>query len=230
MKKIVVLTGAGVSADSGIKTFRDEDGLWEGHEVTAVATPEGFTKDPELVLRFYNERRAQARTVHPNAGHLALVELEETFEVDIITQNIDNLHEQAGSSRVMHLHGELFKAQSVNNPALVIEIEGDILIGDTGEDGAQLRPHVVWFGEPVPMIEPAAHLCSQADICIIIGTSLVVYPAAGLIEYVPLSAPVYVVDPKTPQVYTGHKVHYLSERGAVGVPKLVQYLIQEYAD
>lgn len=229
MKRIVVLTGAGISADSGLKTFRDSDGLWEGHDVTQVATPEGFARNPEWVLRFYNERRIQARNASPNPGHLALVALEAHYEVDIITQNIDDLHERAGSSRVLHLHGEISKGQSVANPELIVDLEGDIVPGQLGPDGHQLRPHVVWFGEPVPMIIPAARLCTQADIFIIVGTSMAVYPAAGLIDYVPMETPVYVVDPQEFQIFTSHEVRHYQDRGAVGVPRLVEMLIDPTA-
>ena len=226
-KRIVVLTGAGVSADSGIKTFRDADGLWEGHEVTQVATPEGFQRNPELVLRFYNERRKQLTEVEPNAGHLALVELEQKYDVQIITQNVDDLHERAGSSNILHLHGELVKGRSSIDPNLIVELEEDIEMGDLAPDGSQLRPHVVWFGEAVPMMEVAASMCLQADICVIIGTSMVVYPAAGLVDFVPMSSPIYVVDPKVPDIYTQHTIEFIAERGAQGVPKLVERLLKD---
>ena len=225
-KRIVVLTGAGISADSGLKTFRDADGLWEGHDVTQVATPEAFHHNPELVLRFYNERRQQLQTVEPNAGHLALVELEEKYDVQIITQNVDDLHERAGSTQILHLHGELVKGRSSIDPNLIVPLEGDISWGDTAPDGSQLRPHIVWFGESVPMMEVAAGICVQADICLIIGTSLVVYPAAGLVDFVPLDAPIYVVDPKVPEIYSSHSVECIPERGSTGVPKLVSHLLQ----
>ena len=169
-KKVVVLTGAGISAESGIKTFRDADGLWEGHDVMAVASPEGWRKDKELVLDFYNQRRQQLKTVDPNAGHLSLVDLEENFEVVIITQNVDNLHERAGSSRIIHLHGELTKVRSTNNSTLIYDWDGDLVLGDKAEDGAQLRPHIVWFGEDVPALQQAVHEISDAHFVIIVGT------------------------------------------------------------
>ena len=199
MKKIVVLTGAGISAESGIRTFRDADGLWEHHRIEDVATPEAWAKDPELVLRFYNQRRAQLFEVQPNSGHLALVDLEKDFEVHIITQNVDDLHERAGSSRVLHLHGELRKVRSDRYEQLMYPCEGEINMGDTCERGFQLRPHIVWFGESVPMLEPAAELAMQADIFLIVGTSLQVYPAAGLMRYARPDIPFYYVDPR-PQV------------------------------
>lgn len=199
MKKIVVLTGAGISAESGIRTFRDSDGLWENHRIEDVATPEAWRRNPALVLDFYNQRRAQLFEVQPNAGHLALVELEKNFDVHIITQNVDDLHERAGSSQILHLHGHLRQSRSERYERLVYPCEGDIRLGDVCERGAQLRPHIVWFGEAVPMLEPAAELASEADIFIIVGTSLQVYPAAGLMHYAPDHIPFYYVDPK-PQV------------------------------
>ncbi len=195
-KKLVVLSGAGISAESGIKTFRDADGLWEGHDVMEVATPEGFRKNPELVLDFYNQRRRQLHEVIPNDGHLILAELEQYFDVDIITQNVDNLHERAGSSKVLHLHGELFKVRSVRNQNYILHWENDLKLGDTDEHGQQLRPHIVWFGEEVPALEEAARIVSEADILIVIGTSLQVYPAAGLIDFTQRHVPVYYIDPK----------------------------------
>lgn len=197
MKKIVVLTGAGISAESGISTFRDSDGLWENYNVEDVATHEAYLRNPELVLNFYNERRRQLFEAKPNEGHRQLVRLEEYYDVQIVTQNIDNLHEQAGSSNVLHLHGELTKARSDRDDNLIIEIGNrDIHLGDKAPDGAQLRPHIVWFGEAVPNIEPASLLCEQADFFVVIGTSMNVYPAAGLIHYVPRQSPCYLVDPK----------------------------------
>jgi NAD-dependent deacetylase len=200
MKKLVVLTGAGISAESGIKTFRDSGGLWEGHRVEDVATPEGWKRNPEMVLEFYNQRRKQAMDVKPNRGHEILVELEQHFDVTIITQNVDNLHERAGSSRVIHLHGSLFESRSTKNPALVYPIPGwELKWGDVCELGSQLRPNIVWFGEAVPMIEVAADIASGADIFLVVGTSMVVYPAAGLIDYVPTQVKKYVIDPKKPE-------------------------------
>ncbi|GAB5550596.1 MAG: NAD-dependent deacylase [Saprospiraceae bacterium] len=196
MEKVIVLSGAGMSAESGIKTFRDQNGLWHNHDVMEVASPQGWRKDKSLVLEFYNQRRAQLKEVNPNKGHLALAALENNYDVQIITQNVDDLHERAGSKKVLHLHGELRKARSTKNPALVYEWQEDILLGDTCELGSQLRPHIVWFGEAVPMIERAAQLLLDANIVIIVGTSMQVYPAAGLIAYAPNQADIFYVDPK----------------------------------
>ena len=195
MKKLVVLTGAGISAESGIRTFRDADGLWEQHRIEDVATPEAWAKNPELVLRFYNQRRAQLFEVQPNTGHQALVSLERDFEVQVITQNVDDLHERAGSSSVLHLHGELRKVRSERYEQLVYPCESEINLGDTCERGFQLRPHIVWFGEAVPMLETAAEMAMQADIFLIVGTSLQVYPAAGLLNYSKRNIPIYYIDP-----------------------------------
>lgn len=227
MKRIVVLTGAGISAESGLRTFRGSDGLWEGHDVTEVASPGGFQRDPELVLHFYNERRKQARAAQPNPGHLALVELEQAYEVQIITQNVDDLHERAGSSRILHLHGELNKARSVSDESYVIEIAGDINLGDLAPDGGQLRPHIVWFGETVPLLTHAAQLTTQADILLIVGTSLVVYPANSLVDFAPPGTPIYVVDPNRPYMDIRHDVEFIEEKGSIGVPQLVQRLLAE---
>ncbi len=202
-KRIVVLSGAGISAESGIKTFRGADGLWEGHAVEDVATPEAWERDFELVLEFYNERRRAVRKARPNNGHLALAKLEELFPVDIITQNIDDLHERAGSSSVLHLHGEILKSRSSHDDSLIYKIDGDkILPGEKCELGSQLRPHVVWFGEPVPAMEEAIQLTQKADIFIVVGTSLLVYPAAGLVDYVRDNASLYLVDPEKPVLST----------------------------
>lgn len=225
MKRIVVLTGAGISAESGLKTFRDAGGLWEGHDVSLVASPEGFVANPELVLRFYNERRAQARTTRPNAGHLALVELESQYDVRIITQNVDDLHERAGSKKILHLHGELNKVRSVSNESYVVEVEGDIQLGDLAPDGGQLRPHIVWFGESVPKIMDAAEIMTQADVVFIIGTSLVVYPAAGLIDYAPPGTPIFVIDPNRPPLDGMENVTFIEEPATTGVPKVVRQLL-----
>lgn len=228
MQRIVVLTGAGISAESGLKTFRGSDGLWEGHDVMEVASPQGFARDPELVLRFYNERRRQLKTVGPNASHLALVELEASYQVDIITQNVDDLHERAGSSRIMHLHGELKKCRSVEDDAYIMPIEDDINLGDLAPDGSQLRPHIVWFGEDVPLIPRAAQIFSEAEIVLIIGTSLVVYPAAGLVEYAPFHAPIYVIDPNRPEIYSSRdNIYFVEEPASTGVHKVVHYLLEE---
>lgn len=194
-KKLVILSGAGISAESGIKTFRDSNGLWEGHDVMDVATPEGFRKNPELVLDFYNQRRRQLHEVKPNVGHQIIAELERDFEVHIITQNVDNLHEQAGSSNVLHLHGELFKVRSVGNENHIIDWQHDLILGDVDPDGHQLRPHIVWFGEAVPALEDAIALVQKAEFLIVIGTSLQVYPAAGLLHYSKNNIPIYYIDP-----------------------------------
>ena len=196
MKKLVVLTGAGMSAESGLKTFRDENGLWEGHDVTKVASPEGFKKNPELVLDFYNQRRKQLLEVKPNEGHFNLVTLEKYFHVEIVTQNVDNLHESAGSSNVTHLHGELLKVRSTTNESLVYDWKKNLNLGDTCKNGSQLRPHIVWFGEMVPMLDKAIEITKKADILVIIGTSMQVYPAASLVHYIPDSTPIYFIDPK----------------------------------
>ncbi len=196
MKHIVVLTGAGISAESGIKTFRDAGGLWEGHDVMEVASPQGFAKNKALVLEFYNQRRRQVLTVNPNKAHYALAELEKEHHVQIITQNVDDLHERAGSSNILHLHGELLKAQSTKNPELIYTWKKDITIHDTCELGSQLRPFIVWFGEDVPLIKKAQELCEKADILVIIGTSMQVYPAAGLVDFIQLRTPIVYIDPK----------------------------------
>ena len=200
-KKLVVLTGAGISAESGIKTFRDADGLWEGHNVMDVATPEGWHRNPELVLDFYNQRRQQLQEVQPNLGHQILAELENDFEVSIITQNVDNLHEKAGSSNVLHLHGELLKVRSTKNHNYILDWQTDLNFGDVDDKGHQLQPHIVWFGEEVPALEEAVILVQKADILVIIGTSLQVYPAAGLMNFAKPSIPVYYIDPKPATIY-----------------------------
>lgn len=229
-KKLVVLTGAGVSAESGIMTFRDAGGLWENHSIEEVATPEGWRKNPKLVLQFYNERRAKAAEAKPNAGHLALADLEKHFDVRIITQNVDGLHEKAGSTNILHLHGELSKVRSVKNENLIYDIGAkSIEIGDVAEDGGQLRPHIVWFGEMVPMIEPAADLCLNADIFVVIGTSMQVYPAAGLIGYVSDNVPKYIIDPNMPEVSNLYQnLTFITETATVGVPQLAQKLIKDF--
>lgn len=225
MKKIVVLTGAGISAESGISTFRDSDGLWENYNVEDVATHEAYLRNPELVLNFYNERRRQLFEAKPNEGHRQLVRLEEYYDVQIVTQNIDNLHEQAGSSNVLHLHGELTKARSDRDDNLIIEIgDRDIHLGDKAPDGAQLRPHIVWFGEAVPNIEPASLMCEQADYFVVVGTSMNVYPAAGLIHYVPRQSPCYLVDPKA--VAISRPITVIQEKAGIGVKKVVDELIE----
>lgn len=227
MKKIVVLSGAGISAESGISTFRDANGLWENHPIEEVATPEGWQRNPQLVLEFYNQRRAQLLTVRPNAGHYALASLQDYFEVQIITQNVDNLHEQAGSKRVLHLHGELLKVRSTLYPNLIYDWPGPLHLGDVCERGAQLRPHIVWFGEAVPAIEEAVVLCEQADIFIVVGTSLQVYPAAGLLHYVPVGTPRYVIDPNIPDVTNRKNTVFIAEKATIGLTSLVSKLIGE---
>ena len=226
MKKIVVLSGAGISAESGIKTFRDSDGLWEGHDVMEVATPEGWRKNQALVLDFYNQRRKQALSVKPNAAHYALVELEKFYDVTIITQNVDNLHEKAGSTKVMHLHGELFKTRSTFDESLVYDMNGwELKQGDKCEKGSQLRPHIVWFGEEVPMMTAATKEAIKADIFIVIGTSLVVYPAAGLVDYVPRTSKIYVVDQNMPYISPRPNLVLIEEKATIGMKKIFDQLI-----
>jgi NAD-dependent deacetylase len=203
MKKLVVLTGAGISAESGIPTFRDSDGLWEGYDVMEVATPEGWKKNPSLVLEFYNQRRKRALEVSPNRGHEILVELEKHFNVTVVTQNVDNLHERAGSTHVIHLHGSLFESRSSQDESLIYPIKGwELNPGELCAKGSQLRPNIVWFGEMVPLMDVAAQVAAQADVFLVVGTSMVVYPAASLIHYVPMETMKYVVDPKLPDI--GH--------------------------
>ena len=228
MKKLVVLTGAGVSAESGISTFRDSGGLWEQYEVMQVANVDGWYKDPHLILRFYNERRRQLRNVKPNKAHKILAELQQYFDVHIITQNIDNLHESAGSKKVMHLHGELTKARSSKNADLISDIGyNDIEWGDKAADGSQLRPHIVWFGEAVPMITPATQVVLTADIFVVIGTSLNVYPAAGLINYVSEHIPVYLIDPNEVTYCRGRNINVIQDKASTGVLKLQEILLQK---
>ena len=201
-KNLVVFSGAGISAESGVKTFRDSNGLWENHRVEDVASPEGFERNPQMVLDFYNARRRQLNEVVPNKAHLILAELEKYFDVNIITQNVDDLHERAGSTKVIHLHGELKKARPVNSESNIIYWEKDLNLGDLNFEGIQLRPHIVWFGEMVPEMDQAVNLCSKADLFLVIGTSMSVYPAAGLIHYIPENCKVYVIDPNLPNSYT----------------------------
>lgn len=227
MKKIVVLTGAGMSAESGIKTFRDEDGLWEGHDVMQVASPEGFRRNPELVFEFYNQRRRQLLSVKPNKAHYNLVDLEKYFDVEIITQNIDNLHEKAGSTKVTHLHGELLKVRSTYNENIVLNWMKDLHLGDLGPDNKQLRPHIVWFGEMVPMLDKAIEITSKADILIIIGTSMQVYPAASLVNFIKPKTPIYFIDPKpsiTKNDFNNLKI--ISDFASEGTNKLISILKQ----
>ena len=225
-KKIVVLTGAGMSAESGISTFRDSGGLWENYRVEDVATPEGFAKNPKLVLDFYNQRRRELLRAQPNAGHIGLAEWEKDFDVRIITQNVDNLHERAGSSHVIHLHGELMKSCSVRDLETPYDIEPehpDLHIGDLAPDGQQLRPFIVWFGEAVPMIDPAIREVEDSDIFVVIGTSLNVYPAAGLLNYVRRGQPIYLIDPKEVQTYR-HDIVHLQCGASEGVRRLTEIL------
>ena len=229
MQKIVVLTGAGISAESGISTFRDADGLWEGHDVMAVASPQGGENDQELVLDFYNQRRRQLMSVSPNEAHFALAKLEKEFDVVVITQNVDNLHERAGSSRIIHLHGELNKVRSTLNSRLIYEWTDDLNIGDFCEQGYQLRPHIVWFGEMVPMLEPAIQECEKGDIFIIIGTSMQVYPAAGLISYAKSGSNIYYIDPKpniSHELRGRPGLQIIAEKATIGVIELVDKLLK----
>jgi len=228
MKKLVVLTGAGISAESGLRTFRDSDGLWEGYNVEDVATPEAWRKNPALVLDFYNYRRKNVAEATPNNAHIILAELERHFDVHIITQNIDDLHERGGSTRVLHLHGEIFKMRSCRSEHLVYPIQGDIRIGDTGEDGQQLRPHIVWFGEAVPLIEEAALITSQADLFAVVGTSLVVYPAAGLIHATMPGTPCFIVDKKIPETTGVSGLVRIELPATTGMEKLKELLIWKY--
>lgn len=226
-KKVVVLTGAGISAESGIKTFRDTDGLWEEYRIEDVATYDAWVRNPALVLDFYNKRRMQLAGVEPNVAHYALVSLEQKYDVQIITQNVDDLHERAGSSKILHLHGELTKVRSTGDPELITHIGyREIKQGDICEKGYQLRPHIVWFGEAVPLIEDAAELTSQADILLVIGTSLLVYPAAGLINYTRPECEVYLVDPGNLQVSGIRNLTFIQEKAGVGLPGLVNQLLE----
>ena len=225
-KKLVVLTGAGISAESGIKTFRDADGLWEGHNVMDVASPEGWQRDKELVLDFYNQRRRQLHEVKPNQGHIVLAEFENDFDVHIITQNVDNLHEQAGSTKVLHLHGELLKVRSTKNEDYVLDWQHDLVIGDVDDKGNQLRPHIVWFGEMVPALEEAVNITEQADYVAVIGTSLQVYPAASLMHYAKPNIPVFYIDPR-PASINGlqNPLEIIPMNATEGVPLLREKLL-----
>jgi NAD-dependent deacetylase len=226
-KKLVVLTGAGISAESGIATFRDAGGLWEGYRVEDVATPEAWYKDPSLVLEFYNQRRKKLLEVKPNRGHEILAELELYFEIMVVTQNVDDLHERAGSTNIIHLHGSLFESRSTVDENLIYPIQGwELKLGDRCEKGSQLRPNIVWFGEMVPMMEVAAHHAAQADIFLVVGTSMVVYPAAGLIHYVPIECPKFVVDPKLPDVGTIPYVTMIADKASTGMEKVKEQLLQ----
>ncbi|MFH0762258.1 MAG: NAD-dependent deacylase [Bacteroidota bacterium] len=229
MKNLVVLTGAGMSEESGLKTFREMGGLWEEYDISEVATPEAWKRNPELVLRFYNERRKALLGAVPNAGHYGLVELEKYFRVRIITQNVDDLHERAGSTNILHLHGELRKSRSTSDSRLVYDIDGwELNLGDLCEKGSQLRPHIVWFGEAVPNIEIAIHDTEQADIFVIIGTSMQVYPAAGLLDYVPRNVPVYLIDPNETNVGSYRPAEILQKKAGEGVTELIRRLIPKH--
>lgn len=223
-KKLVVLTGAGISAESGLKTFRDSDGLWEGYNIEDVATPRAWKKDPQLVLEFYNYRRKNVMDAEPNTAHIGLASLEKDFEVTIITQNIDDLHERAGSTKVLHLHGEILKMRSEKNESLIYKIENDIKPGDKAEDGAQLRPHIVWFEEPVPKIEEAIPIVRSADIFVVVGTSLVVYPAAGLVNYAPWNIPKFIIDKKIPYTSELINIKAIEKPATEGVEELIRIL------
>lgn len=227
-ERIVVLTGAGISAESGIQTFRGADGLWNGHNIMDVATPEGWEKNRTLVLEFYNRRRRQLQKVNPNAAHLALAELERKYEVHVITQNVDDLHERAGSTNIIHLHGELLKVRSEQDPSLVYHWPGDLELGDTCEKGHQLRPHVVWFGEEVPMLPLAAELTAQANTIIVVGSSMQVYPAAGLVGYARKDASILYID-KFPTLNTelqqAQSVRIIHNKATIGVPEVVSELL-----
>ncbi len=228
-KKIVVLSGAGISAESGLSTFRDNNGLWENYNVYEVATPEAWRKNPKMVLEFYKKRYEQVINAQPNAAHYALAELEQQYTVEIITQNIDDLHERAGSSRVLHLHGEIKKARSTANPAILIELQSRyIQLGDKCPMGSQLRPHVVWFGEAVPEMSRAAKIATQADVFIIVGTSLNVYPAAGLLDFVPSETPVILIDPADITIPSERNVIHIKEKASAGMAKAVE-IIQQLA-
>jgi len=226
MYRIVILSGAGISAESGLKTFRDSDGLWENHHIHDVATPEAWQRNPSLVLDFYNQRRKTAAEAEPNQGHISCAELENDFHVQIITQNVDNLHERSGSTNIIHLHGELNKVRSVENPDLIVEVEGTaaINLGDTGSDGHQLRPHIVWFGEMVPLLPTAAEIVAEADALVVVGTSLQVYPAASLVDFLPDEAPLLVIDPRKPDYHFGRAVEHFEATAVDGMPLAAKWL------
>lgn len=223
-KHIVVLTGAGISAESGLKTFRDSDGLWNGYDVYEVASPLGWEKNPEMVLNFYNDRRRDVAAAKPNAAHTGLASLEKDFDVTIITQNIDDLHERAGSTRVVHLHGQIFLMRSVKDDSLISEIKGDIKVGDTADDGGQLRPNIVWFGEAVPMMEKAVAIIRDCDYFVVVGTSLQVYPAASLLEYAPPYLPKFIIDKKIPEVGHYPNITFIEKPATEGVAELRKLL------
>ena len=223
-KHIVVLTGAGISAESGLKTFRDSDGLWNGYDVYEVASPLGWEKNPEMVLNFYNDRRRDVAAAKPNAAHTGLAALEKDFDVTIITQNIDDLHERAGSTRVVHLHGQIFLMRSVKDDSLISEIKGDIKVGDTADDGGQLRPNIVWFGEAVPMMEKAVAIIQDCDYFVVVGTSLQVYPAASLLEYAPAYLPKFIIDKKIPELGHYPNITFIEKPATEGVAELRKLL------
>jgi NAD-dependent deacetylase len=223
-KHIVVLSGAGISVESGLKTFRDSDGLWNGYDVYEVATPGGWRKNPQLVLDFYNDRRRDVAAAKPNAAHIGLARLEKDFDVTIITQNIDDLHERGGSSNVVHLHGEIFKMRSVSDVDTIYEIKGDIKIGDMATDGTQLRPHIVWFEEEVPMMEKAVRIVQNADYFVVVGTSLQVYPAAALLQYAPRYLPKFIIDKKSPAINDYTNLTVIEMPATDGVKELIKYL------
>jgi NAD-dependent deacetylase len=225
-KKLVVLSGAGISAESGLKTFRDSDGLWEGYDVTEVATPRGWRKDPQLVLDFYNMRRKNVADAEPNAAHTGLAALEKDFDVTIITQNIDDLHERGGSTRIVHLHGEIFKMRSERDETIIKEIRGDIEWGQLAEDGAQFRPYIVWFEEPVPKMEEAIPIVREADIFVVVGTSLAVYPAAGLVNFTNPGTPIFVIDKKIPYMSGMSNITLIEKPATEGVKQLETLLKQ----
>lgn len=220
----MILTGAGISAESGLRTFRDSDGLWEGYNIEDVATPRAWRRNPQLVLDFYNQRRKNVADAAPNAAHIGLAQLERNFDVSIITQNIDDLHERAGSTNVLHLHGEIFKMRSERSSGIVREIRGDILLGDCAKDGGQYRPHIIWFEEPVPMIEEAIPLVRHADIFAVVGTSLVVYPAAGLVNYAPADIPKFIVDKKIPYTSSVYNLTSIERPATEGVKEMMEVL------
>jgi NAD-dependent deacetylase len=225
-RKLVALTGAGISAESGLATFRDSGGLWEGYKVEDVATPEAWHRNPRMVLEFYNERRKKAIEAKPNRGHEILAELQSAYEVTVVTQNVDDLHERAGSTRVIHLHGSLFESRSTLNPSLIYKVNGwQLNMGDKCEQGSQLRPNIVWFGEMVPMMEKAAFVASIADIFLVIGTSLLVYPAAGLINEVAPSVLKYIVDPKIPDLLPAPNIHFIAEKASIGMERVKKLIV-----
>ena len=228
MKKIVVFTGAGISAESGLSTFRDSDGLWEKYSIEEVCTPEALSRNRALVVEFYNKRRRDAAAAQPNTAHRAVAALEQWYEVEVVTQNVDDLHERAGSSRVTHLHGELNKLRSMRNPDLIVPIEGDQALDAVGEDGALLRPHIVFFGESVPMFDTACKIAAEADLMIVVGTSLAVYPAAMLVRYARPEVPIYLIDPGTPDVQMiRNPLTHLQTKASVGMSKLLEQLKME---